>query len=219
MYVYISISIAYANPRAWSKCVRWCSQHLTIVHICTCIVLNSTCECMPTLRKHAYGLVHVHLCNGAVAFLSWKLLRTYLESCANIIQAVVYRPPSCGPRQARPSPPARPPAALLPPSCRQSVARRCSLQKPVQIHASSWRGRRRSVAQASSNHPRWCRPHPVCLWVALALGQRMLPVTEMHFFSIFARVFSHVIVTCVCHTYERNICVSHIIRDICVSHM
>jgi len=59
------------------------------------MVLNNTCECMPTLRKNAYGLVHAHLSNGAAASLPWKLLRTYLESCANIMQAVVYRPPSC----------------------------------------------------------------------------------------------------------------------------
>jgi len=43
------------------------------------------------------------------------------------------------------------------------VARRCSLKKSVQIHAISWRGHHCSVAQASSDHPRWCRPHPVCL--------------------------------------------------------
>ena len=36
-------------------------------------------------------LVHARLCNGAGASLPWKLLRTYLESCANIVQAVVYR--------------------------------------------------------------------------------------------------------------------------------
>ena len=51
-------------------------------------------------------LVHARLCNGAAASLPWKLLRTYLESCANIVQAVVSahppapsssRPPSCWP--------------------------------------------------------------------------------------------------------------------------
>jgi len=31
------------------------------------------------------------------------------------------------------------------------------------------------VAQASFNHPRSCRPHPVCLWGALALGRRPHP--------------------------------------------
>ena len=51
-------------------------------------------------------LVHARLCNSAAASLPWKLLRTYLESCANIVQAIVSarppapsssRPPSCWP--------------------------------------------------------------------------------------------------------------------------
>jgi len=53
---------------------------------------HNTCECMHTLCKNAHGLVHAHLCNGAKASLPWKLLRTYLESCASIVQAVVCRP-------------------------------------------------------------------------------------------------------------------------------
>jgi len=119
IYMYISQYLSHMHIlyRAWSKCVRWCSQHLCNVRICTCMVLNNTCECMPTLRKNAYGLVHVHLCKSATDSLSWKLLRTYLESCANIVQAVVYRPPSCRPRAGPPSPvrppSCRPPAALL----------------------------------------------------------------------------------------------------------
>jgi len=76
------------------------------------MVLNNTCECMPTLRKNEYGLVHARLCNSAAASLPWKLLRTYLESCANIVQAFVYRPPSRG-RPVLLCPP-----ALLPPSYR-----------------------------------------------------------------------------------------------------
>jgi len=44
--------------------------------------------------KNAYGLVYARLCNGAKASLPWKLLRTYLESYASIVQAVVGRPPS-----------------------------------------------------------------------------------------------------------------------------
>jgi len=49
-------------------------------------------------------LVHSRLCNSAAASLPWKLLQTCLESCANIMQAVVSahppapslsRPPSC----------------------------------------------------------------------------------------------------------------------------
>ena len=47
---------------------------------------------------HAYspqkcnGLVHARLCNGASASLPWKLLQTYLETCASIVQAFVCRP-------------------------------------------------------------------------------------------------------------------------------
>ena len=96
-----------------------------------------------SLQTNAYGLVYARLFNCAAASLPWRLLRTYLESCANIVQAVVYCPP------------------YRPPSCWQSVARRCWLKKSVQIHARSCRGRHCSVAQASSDHPRRCRPHPV----------------------------------------------------------
>jgi len=45
--------------------------------------------------KNAYALVHVRLCIGAEASLPRKLLRTYLEFCARIVQAVVCHPPSC----------------------------------------------------------------------------------------------------------------------------
>ena len=49
--------------------------------------------------KNAYGLVYARLFNCAAASLPWRLLRTNLESCANIVHAVVYclpfRPPSC----------------------------------------------------------------------------------------------------------------------------
>ena len=39
--------------------------------------------------KNSHALVHVRLCNGAEASLPWKLLQTYLESCASTSQAVV----------------------------------------------------------------------------------------------------------------------------------
>jgi len=75
-----------------SKCVCRCSQHLSNVHTCTCMVLTTPVEMHTTLSaKNAYGLVHVRLCNGAEASLPWKLLRAYLESCASIVQTVVYR--------------------------------------------------------------------------------------------------------------------------------
>jgi len=46
-------------------------------------------------------LMHARLCNGAAASLPWKLLRTYLESCANIVQAVVSARPTA-PSSSRP---------------------------------------------------------------------------------------------------------------------
>jgi len=64
------------------------------------------------LQKNAYGLVYAHLFNCAAASLPRRLLRTCLESCANIEQAVVYCPP------------------YRPPSCRQSVARRVRSRNP-----------------------------------------------------------------------------------------
>jgi len=45
--------------------------------------------------KNAHALVYARLCNGAEASLPWKLLQTYLESCASIVQTVVRHPPSC----------------------------------------------------------------------------------------------------------------------------
>jgi len=56
-----------------------------------------------------------------------------------------------------------------PPAARPPAGNAARL-KSVQIHASSWRGRRQGVAHASSDHPHWCRPHPVCLWVPLVLN-------------------------------------------------
>ena len=55
-----------------------------------------------------------------------------------------------------------------------------------EIHASSWHSHHYGVVHASFDHPRWCRPHPVCLWVALALGRRPHPQKS----SIFAMVFA-----------------------------
>jgi len=41
--------------------------------------------------KNAQALVHARACNGAEASFPWKLLRTYVKSCASIVQAVVCR--------------------------------------------------------------------------------------------------------------------------------
>jgi len=63
----------------YSPAHAWCSQHLFEMHT----TLSA---------KSAYALVHARICNCAEASLPWKLLRTYLESCASIVQAVVCRP-------------------------------------------------------------------------------------------------------------------------------
>ena len=118
-YIYIYIYI-YRICTSCSK--REANVYADVHNICltytpACMVLNNTYECMPTLRKNAYGLMHACLCNNVAASLPWKLLRTYLESCANIVQAVFYHLPSCRPPSCHPS----------------SCWRPCS----VQIHASS----------------------------------------------------------------------------------
>jgi len=77
----------------------------TYAYICTytCMYIYSH------IHKCIYispQLVNARLCNGAAASLPWKLMRTYLESCANTVQAVISarpsassssRPPSCWP--------------------------------------------------------------------------------------------------------------------------
>jgi len=64
---------------------------------CTTTPVNACQLC----GKNAYGLVYARLFNCASPSLPRRLLRTYLESCANIVQAVVYRPPSCRQSVAR----------------------------------------------------------------------------------------------------------------------
>jgi len=59
------------------------------------MVLTTPVEMHTTLSaKNAYALVYARIRNGAEAYLLWKLLRTYLESCASIVHAVVCRPPN-----------------------------------------------------------------------------------------------------------------------------
>ena len=74
------------------------------------------------MHMHTYiyispQLVHARLCNGAAASLPWKLLRTYLKSCANIVQAVVTAHPPA-------------PSSSRPPSC-WPVARHVRLRNPI----------------------------------------------------------------------------------------
>jgi len=155
--------------RAWSKCVRWCSQHLSNIHTCTCMVLNNTCEYNYTLRK-----IHMHSCMRAYATVQ-KLLchESYCELILSLAQA------SC--RLSF--------AACPPPGSTKSVARRCLLKKCVQICANSWRSRYCGIAQASSHHQHWYMPHPVCPCVALPLGHRVYP-SQKSIFAIFHASFS-----------------------------
>jgi len=73
-------------------------------------------------QKNALAPVHVRLCNRAETSLPWKLLRTYLESCASIVQAAVCRPPRYWPDELR-RPPKHPRRAAPPPNNVRSTNR------------------------------------------------------------------------------------------------
>ena len=120
------------------------------MHTCTCMVLTTPVKNACILSaKNAYGLVHARLCNGAEASLPWKLLRTSLESCASIVQNVVCHPPLL-------------PLLLSQPNTSPDAVRSRNPSKSMPAHDCG-------VAQAWFDYPCWCRPHPVCLQVALAL--------------------------------------------------
>jgi len=94
-------------------------------------------------------------------------------------------------------------AAHPPAGSTKSFAWRCSLKKSVQIHASSWHGRPCGVAQVSFDHPRWCRPHPVCLWSSLVLGRGPHPQTKFYFRHGFRGLYLYIhtpwhMCVCVC---------------------
>ena len=70
-------------------------------------------------------------------------------------------------------PPAPPLARRTSSPTQVSAAAETSLaQKSPKIHPSSWLGRRRGLAQASFNHPRWCRAPSVCPRPVLAPRSR-----------------------------------------------
>ena len=93
----------------------------------TPILMHAT----PT-AKNTHTPANACLCNGAETSLPWKLLRTIL-SLVQVLCRLLF-------------------AARLATGSTKSVARRCSLKKTVQIHASSRRGRCCVVAQASFDH-------------------------------------------------------------------
>jgi len=118
--------------------------------------------------KNAHALVYARLCNGAATTLPLKLLQTILS----LVQA------SCRLLFA-----IRPHVVLT-----KSVVQRFSLKKTDQIHASSWHSHCCIVAQASSNHPRWCGPHPAHPWLAPAVGGRTLSWKDSIFDNLLAGV-------------------------------
>jgi len=105
--------------------------------------------------------------------------------------------------------------AIRPPaSSTKSVDWNCSLHKSFQIHASSWRGRCCGVAQASFDHLRWYRPHPVCLWFTLTLGCGPHPRQS----SIFGMVFAAFLIDCwfgirLCNKFFRT-CIHHVNKQV-----
>ena len=143
------------------------------------MVLTTPVEMHTTLSsKNAYALVHARICNGAEASLPWKLLRTYLESCASIVQAVVCSPLLLSLLLSRTNP------------------------SPDAVHSKnpskSTLAHDTVTAAVSHKHHSiicvWCRPHPICLWVALALGHRAHP-SQKSIFAIFRASFKCILET------------------------
>jgi len=139
-------------------------------HICICIcICTHVCIYLPNSCMRVCATVQQLPCHGSYCELILSLART---SCR------LSFPPALLPlRRAGRSPGVQLPDMFA--------------KKSVQNHASSWRGRRCSVAQASSDHPRWREPHPVCLWFTLAHGRGSHPRQK----SILAAIFAGL---CVC---------------------
>ena len=104
-YIYhICTSCREQKANVYADVHNICLTYTPAHALCATTPVNTCRLC----AKNAYGLVYARLFNCAAASLPWKLLRTYLESCANIEQAVVSaRPPA--PHRA-----GRPPAGPLP---------------------------------------------------------------------------------------------------------
>jgi len=126
MYIYIHIHIyihiSLYIYRICTFCIeREANVYADVHNTCiTYISAHAWCSTTPVNACRLSAKIDMDSCmctyaNGAAASLSWKLLQTYLESCANIVQAVVYHPPSCRSR-------AGPPSSAPPPSCRPPAA-------------------------------------------------------------------------------------------------
>jgi len=169
---------ARAQCTPWGDCVRnsvrWCQNTCVTYTPAHALVLKAPVLMHAALTaKNAHAPVHACLCNGArcrnlfnmktIAIyldgaetsLLWKLLRTILSLLQPLCRLLfAVRPPAVSTKE---------------------VARHCLLKKTFPIHASSWRDCRCIVAQASSDHPHWCGPHPDGLCFALALGSEAHP--------------------------------------------
>jgi len=76
-YIHIHIHICMDDIYIYTYAYTCTYTYMYIyMHMHICIYISSQ-------------LAHARLCNSAAASLPWKLLRTYLESCANIVQAFV----------------------------------------------------------------------------------------------------------------------------------
>ena len=62
-----------------------------------------------------------------------------------------------------------------------------------------------AVEQASFNHPRWCRPHLVCLWFALETWPRGSP-HQKFYFRHFSRKFCTTLVTLILKLFFPDQC-------------
>jgi len=174
------------------KCVHWCHNTYLTYKPAHAWCSEHLSECMHTLRKK-------YTCTRACTPMQWCRNFFAMETIANLSWVLCEHRASChcNAAQGRGS---RSFDACLALVSTKSVARRCSLKKFVQIHASSWYGRRCGVAHASFDHPRWCRPHSVCLRYALKTWPRGLPDQKCNF-RYFSREFSKYVcvVKCCCN--------------------
>ena len=94
MHIYIYIYI-YIYRICTSSREREANMYCAVHNICLIYTpAHAWCATTPVdacrlYAKNAYGLVYARLFNCAAASLPRRLLRSYLESCANIVQAVV----------------------------------------------------------------------------------------------------------------------------------
>jgi len=77
---------------AWRGGLFLTEEEIRVLSVSSLFLILNACILS---AENAHAPVHAHLCNGAETSLSWKLLRTFLESCVSLVQAVVFRLPCC----------------------------------------------------------------------------------------------------------------------------